>query len=221
MTYDPDPGRRGRRGRKGKVPPQLRAWVYRNRRQTHDPRRKGTAKGYGKVRGKPSKSWQRYFKRPTKHGIMGMIDKVTKVVPMPLGFTIGVMADPMSDGRGLKGSVGFIKDRVTKYKVPSVNTLQWWLTAEQAPNTYKAPIWGGLGLGIGGQILSSLGLHPIIGKVFRPLSKFGYGLFAGAVVGLFAWLGASEGTAYTRTPGHVNQPSEAPTNTNMRIGGYA
>ena len=47
MSYDPDPGRRRRRrrthdpARRGRVPPQLRAWVFGRRRRTHDPRRSG------------------------------------------------------------------------------------------------------------------------------------------------------------------------------------
>ena len=51
MSYDPDPGRR-RRSRRGRVPPQLRAWVF-GRRRTHDPRRKSIRYGYGAVKGKP------------------------------------------------------------------------------------------------------------------------------------------------------------------------
>jgi len=56
MSYDPDPRRRakGRRGRRGRVPPQLRAWVFGRRKgRTHDPRRKSMAYGYRAVRGKP------------------------------------------------------------------------------------------------------------------------------------------------------------------------
>jgi hypothetical protein len=51
MSYDPG---RKYKSRKGRVPPQLRAWVFGRRRRTHDPgRRKGMSYGYGSIAGKP------------------------------------------------------------------------------------------------------------------------------------------------------------------------
>lgn len=58
-SYDPDPRRHKRsRSRRGRVPPQLRAWVYRRRKRTHDPGRarslrRGPRKGH-------------YFQGPTR-----------------------------------------------------------------------------------------------------------------------------------------------------------
>lgn len=145
--------------------------------------------------------WRKAKKRIRRR--LSPLSKVTKIINqiVPVGgFVLGLMSDPMADGRGIGGAFGFIQDRITKWRLPSFDAIKWWLFDPYAPPIYKAPIWGGLVLGIGFQILSKFKINPILNRISKPLSKLGWGLLAGGIVGMILFLGGSEGTKFTKTP---------------------
>lgn len=109
MSYDPDPRRRAKRrkgGRRGRVPPQLRAWVFgRRRRRTHDPAYLGRYKSY-RTGPRGGRYWQgpkkrRYdparkprFARVRRYGrrIGGKLENAINKFGTPLGAGLAALA---------------------------------------------------------------------------------------------------------------------------------
>lgn len=192
--------------------------LYDPKRRKRTTNRKQRRTRFRRVKARAKRYYKSAKKRVKKRaGMFASANKMLNKAMTPIGFAMGLMADPMWDGRGISGAIGFMKYRLThNWHLPSMNTIQWWLFDEGSPNLYKAPVFGGMLLGIGGMIASKLKLNPLVSNVSRKLSKLGWGLCVGGIVGMLVWLGGSENTRFTETPHSVN-PQNRYTNTRSGI----
>ena len=103
-----------------------------------------------------------------------------------IGMLAGFMVDPMAGGRGLDGAIPFIIDRVTHWKLPTVQTFTWAFTHPASPyrEGLKTAVFGY----IGGEILEWFGQ----GRYGKALKEGAVGFGKGLVIGAAALLPATQ-----------------------------
>lgn len=220
MTYDPDP-RRKRKGKskRGRVPPQLRAWVF--GRRTHDPRRKSMAYGYGSVSGKPYRkgsrggvAWsgrrklRRYdpsprygnFKRKGRD-FMGKVASKFDTIGTLLGFALtfgGTTYAVYNYIRSHYSIPNFEENPLVAVNEMVVKEAQVFASDPLGhlnrkflgENHWKAPFWGSLGLYLVSKGLSYFGYFGKINRFLKPLSR---GMLIGSFIGALFVHGAYQG----------------------------
>lgn len=201
MSYDPDPKRRRRRkSKRGRVPPQLRAWVFgRRKRRAYDPDPARRRRRYRRYDPDPRR---RYQLRSRAKGFFGKIASKLDPVMMGLGGLLGFFAPKIGVIDEYWASQGQPSDYVRDFKdyfllhMPKDFTqpqMQKVLTKIADPNyvhfhNHAPPVWGGLALAI----VSKLPIPYFPKKAKSLLGKFGIGMFAGGLVGaLFDWKGCT------------------------------
>jgi len=206
MSYDPDP-RRIRKGKRGRVPPQLRAWVFGRRRKRYDPKR-SISYGYGSVRGKPYRvgrrggvAWSggrklrydpspRGFRAKAK-GLLGKLSQKFDKIGTGLGFalTFGTTTWNVYDYIRKHYSIpGFEQNPAVALNEMVIKETQGFASDPFGhlqrkflqPNHWYYPFWGSVGLWITSQILSYTGYFSKINRFLKPLSK---GMLIGSIVG--------------------------------------
>jgi len=214
LGYDPDPKRRKTK-RKGKVPPQLRAWVYRGKRKGDpDPARRRTH------RRKYDPDPARRKTRKRLSGFMGFLDKWSYGIGGLAGFFLPKFSDlqqyyvenPDPNYQGLWGAIkayfqwNFIKDMTQ----PKVDKAVDKLTN---PASHHGTFFGTF---IAGIVLAVIGILPIPSKWLpRPaksvMGKLGASLAVGTALG--AMFSHWESPPSTQTKVQTNKTTTTPTST--------
>jgi len=210
MAYDPDPRRKRRRkgkSRRGRVPPQLRAWVFGRRKgRTHDPKRRGMYYGYGTIRGKPYRigtrggvAWsggrkprydpdRRGFRARAK-GLLGKLSQKFDKIGTGLGFLL-------TFGTATWNTYDYLRTNYPETVRDPASALNEMVIKEATifasdpfghlqrkflqPNHWYYPFWGSVGLWLTSKVLSYTGYLSKINRFLKPLSR---GMLIGATVG--------------------------------------
>lgn len=217
--YDPDPGRRrhkkGNPGhRKGRVPPQLRAWVYGSRRKrTHDPgyRRKGPqkrrydpgrlarARGYAKRAGSKVEG---FFNRwgfltglftALGVGFYGAYDSLSKVT----------YPDDKGNKNWYERYWWLLQREVTHLWTTTgdwtpVSYLKYKFLGDdpsvpggKLPSAWVYPFWISLGTWLGIAVVKLFGVGGKYSRILRPIQKMAGGAAVMSFIGALALPGTS------------------------------
>jgi hypothetical protein len=162
MTYDPS-------RKRSRVPPQLRAWVYRRRKHTHDPKRVSMATGYGSVGRKP-------YRRGSRGGVAWSGGKTLRYDPV----------NSSSWGRAkakAKGWMGKLESNLTLVGL----ALGFLIPSEVCRAKHGASLYGHYVNGTIGETKRLFGADPSISTANYIKYKFGLSYFGQSVWGIAFW----------------------------------
>lgn len=234
MSYDPDPKRR--KGRKGRVPPQLRAWVYGRRKL--DPKRRSMAYGYGKIGGKPYRKGGRggvywsggrkprydparpkgYYRAKVKGfgaKIAYYADKYLPIGSGIMGFLIPKAVAIQKYVQEVEGRTITIFDAITKEWIGKGHIQNDFLAPKfdrvvdklTNPSSHYGAFFGTFWSGVALSISMAFPLPFVPPKVRSILKKFGAGLATGSFLSaLFSSWQSPPVTPEQASSGNTNKP---------------
>jgi len=234
MSYDPKP-----RSKKGRVPPQLRAWVF-GRRKTHDPSRKGMKYGYGTVSGKhygkgsrggvywsgghtprydPSRTTRRKGRFTGFGGkILGKLDKYSMALGALIGFGVpaymSINSKSWTQGANwykyfTLGIPGELKSLFGQN--PAMSPMDYLTYKFTNPScVWVAPFWGSLIA----KVLSGFGFFGLVPPKYNVvIKKFANGMLITSTIGALALPGSD--------PAHSGNPATSnPTTSTSALAYY-
>lgn len=134
-----------------------------------------------------------------KDKLNGILDKIEDNAD-GIGGLLGIMSDPMANGRGLSmQTFEFMIDRISKWNIP--NPIQVFHSIMAFPEAY--PVMNNIMAGLGGWALAEFGsiVDPRVAKLGRIVKKGAFSAAIGNIIGGFVWL-----------PGHLAEPATSTSN---------
>lgn len=117
-------------------------------------------------------------------GIIGKIESNADKI----GMAVGILADPVADGRGINGGIAFMVDRLSHWKLPTIESYTWaFLQNTNYQKGLKTAILGYL-LGEGAEIIGQA-------KIGKALKDGTIGMVKGLVIGVTAFVPATQSSA--------------------------